>query len=142
MRSLSKEFFIAEETFDNTKNLRNTVTKKLMDAVEKIELVDENGALVGEAGDKLQIFKTALSALNDVEKASSSMVSLKLKMQEQQQAASTAATDRINAVIAATRPGMLADAMFSQKDLDECLEQLKESIHPGELKASSRDLSD
>lgn len=142
MRSLNDEFVLMEEDFDDSRSSRKLITDKLMEAVNSVKLVDSDNRITSTAKDDLEIIKTAMKVLSDSEKARAQSIALKLKKSEQEEASSTAAKDRIAALLMATRPGQIPVTNIEDTDLDRIMEEaVGHSILDGELRASPRDLS-
>ena len=139
-RSISQEFVRLEDDFDVTRQHRTTIVNKLMETVEKIKLVDDRDEPFEENVGKMDIIKTALKAIADVEKATATAVNLKLKHQEQALASSAATKDRIAIVLRATAPGRIEEE-FPEHDLELHLsEMFDDDIKDYELKSNPRDL--
>lgn len=142
-RSLTDEFSIMEEVYDDVASKRDRILNKLMAASEKIELVDENGKISSDIKEASMILATTLSTLRDTESSKVKIIGLKLKQQENEIASSTAAKERLEAVIKATAPGYIDDL----PDFDKIEEAFVESegikeIKDFELKLNPRDLGE
>jgi len=141
-RSITHEFVRMEDDFDETRNHRKKIVSKLMETIDKVELVDERGVLNGDNEAGMKVITTALKALQDTEKSQATAISLKLKQQEQAIASNNAARERIEIVLKATAPGRIEES-FPEKDLEEHLAELfDDSIKDTELKINPRDLSE
>lgn len=124
-RSLNAEFGRMEEDFDTTRNHRAILLDKIMSAAAGVEIVDKTHGGVQETTDTaLRVISTAMKLLSDVEKADTQAISLKLKQSEQEIASSAATKDRIAIVIAATAPGRIQKADFSEKNFEATLEEM------------------
>lgn len=140
-RSISHEFVRMEDDFDLTRIHRTAIVNKLMETVEKINLLDNNNEPFEENMGKMDVIKTALKAISDTEKATATAISLKLKHQEQALASSAAAKDRIAIVLRATAPGRIEEE-FQEHDLEaHLMEMFDGDIKEFELKSNPRDLS-
>lgn len=141
-RSISHEFVRLEDTFDETAKHRETLTNKLMSAIENIKLVDENGNVKEDTDTGTRLISTALKALGDSEKSVAQGILLKLKNQEQEIASNNAAKERIEIVLRATAPGRIQES-FPSDELDKALtEMFEDDIRDSELKTNSKDLND
>ena len=141
-RSLGLEFSRMEDDFDRTRHDRSTLADKLVKTVEQIELIDTDGNLKADLGDKLSLINIARGVLNDIENANTKAITLKLKNKEQEVAASTAAKDRIAAVLAAAAPGRLPDNIDVGKLEAKLEEMFGDDIAEFEMKNNHRDLSE
>lgn len=141
-RSIQQEFVRMEDDFDETRSIRKRIINKLVDTVDQIKLVDDNGIPVEDNAAVMDVVKTTLKALSDAEKATATGISLKLKNQEQAIASAAAAKDRIAIVLKATAPGRI-EQEFPDQDLEAHLTDMFDGeIKDFELKANPRDLSE
>lgn len=141
-RSINSEFIRMEDDFDETRKHRSTIIDKLMETVSKVNLIDDTGKIVEENEPHLNVIKTALKAISDVEKSTAIAIGLKLKNQEQEIASNNATKERIAIVLRATAPGRI-DQDFPAHDLEAHLEEMFESdIKDFELKSNPRDISE
>lgn len=141
-RSINQEFVRMEDDFDDTRAKRATIIDKLVDATQKIDLINDKGELSGDIKAAATIFSTALKALSDAETAQTRAIALKLKQQEQQLASAESAKDRIALVLKLTAPGAITSSPSTQ-ELEDALEDMFGSdIQDFELKSNPRDLED
>jgi predicted DNA-binding protein (UPF0251 family) len=141
-RSIQQEFVRMEDDFDETRSIRKRIINKLVDTVDQIKLVDDNGIPKEDNASVMDVVKTTLKALSDAEKSTATAISLKLKNQEQAIASAAAAKDRIAIVLKATAPGRI-EQEFPEQDLEAHLSDMFDAeIKDFELKANPRDLSE
>lgn len=141
-RSLGMEIARMEDDFDETRDQRKRLTDKLMQAADAIVIVDSEGVLKSEVGEKLQVFGMALKSLSEIEKANSIAINLKLKNQEQEIASNASTLMRIEIMRKATLPGKIETPIDSEALENKLAEMFDSSIQDFELKTNNKDLSD
>ena len=141
-RDVNAEFIRFDEDFDATRDAREVIIEKVMEAVKGTSLMNGKGILAADSSDTLEVMKVALSALKDKEKANVQAASTKLRQKEQEQATAEMAAERLQVVIQATLPGRITKEVSSE-DLDAKLAQMFDGkINDFELRQNPNDISD
>lgn len=141
-RSITDEFIQMEDDFDDTHKKRDIIIDKLLTAVDKVKIGNDDGVLDETSKDTLSLISVTLKALSDKEKAKNQAIALKLKHSEQEILSSAAAKDRMAIVLRATAPGKITES-FPTADLEEVLVGMFDAdIQEFELKSNPRDLSE
>ena len=141
-RSLADEFSAMEQIYDEVEVQRKKITDKLLQSVDSIKIVDESGKIDDSVKESMLIINTALAALRDTEKAKVNVIGLKLKQQENEIASSTAARERLEAVIKASAPGYISAPIDPDLIDQKFLESDIKEIQDFELKLNPRDLTE
>jgi len=136
LRGIPQEISRLETDFDSTRNDRILIKDKLMGAVQQISLINADGTLTGDMGDKLEIIKTASKIMGDMEKANVQAVGIKIKNREVEVAAASNADDRIAAVLLAAKRGVIREAIA-----DDVLDSMLDTMFEGQIKESETKLN-
>lgn len=142
-RSISAEFVRMEDDFDETRDMRKRIVNQIMADAASVKLVDDTGAIKEDAELGMKIMTTALKALSEVERASSTAISLKLKNQEQAIASAAATKERIQIVLRATKAGAIEENDHFEDNVEAELSRMFDGdIKDHELKSNPNDISD
>lgn len=139
-RTVESEFVRMEDDFDESRNHRKLIAEKLMSSVSNLKLVDDDGKLSEDTDTGLRFINTALKALSDIEKASASAISLKLRNQEQEMASAANTKERIELIIQATAPGRVRKPIDTDALGEELAEMFDDDIKDFELRSNPRDI--
>jgi hypothetical protein len=145
-RSLGVEMALMEDVFDETAELRKTITARLVDAASKVKIVDvldDGTAMVREdTGFAMSVVAGALKALEATEKAKVQSIGLKMRQNEAEIASAAVHQDRILAVLEMTKPGNLKDHEFEPAALEHKMEEMFDAQIQGfEMNTNPNDLS-
>lgn len=142
-RTVTHEIVRMEDDFDLTRTKRNVIVDKIMDAVNRVEiLTGDTGVLKEDADVGLRVYTTALKALADVEKSSATAINIKLRNRELDMANAADSKNRIAAILLSVAPSQISEP-FPTESLESHLAELFDGeIKSSELKTSSIDLEE